>query len=127
MQSGLPDDAVSMRCYADSGGMRFDGRNKYVLRFGKEFFPEENTFWSITLYNDKSLFYGNSLNRHSVSVTKTLKKDGGGSTEIYIQHETPGKSKESNWLPAPKGAFFIVFNAYRPKQEIILPYVRKTD
>jgi hypothetical protein len=24
---------------------------------------------------------------------------------IYFQNESPGKDKEANWLPAPKGAF----------------------
>jgi hypothetical protein len=43
----------------------------------------------------------------------------GGGITLYIQHEPPGKSKESNWIPAPKGPFFMVLRQYRPKPEAL--------
>lgn len=30
-----------------------------------------------------------------------------GSLDIYIKHTSPGKAKESNWLPAPKGTLAL--------------------
>ena len=40
-----------------------------------------------------------------------------GSLTIYIQSESPGKDKESNWLPAPKdGAFKLALRLYVPKK-----------
>jgi hypothetical protein len=30
-----------------------------------------------------------------------------GSTDIYIQADSPGKAKESNWLPSPKDDFIL--------------------
>ena len=31
-----------------------------------------------------------------------MKKNADGSLTIYIQKDSPGKDKESNWLPAPE-------------------------
>jgi hypothetical protein len=35
---------------------------------------------------------------------------------LYIQHDSPGKDKESNWLPAPSGPFVMCMRLYWPKQ-----------
>jgi hypothetical protein len=39
--------------------------------------------------------------------------------EFYIQHENPGKDKESNWLPAPTGEFSLAMRLYIPDQKIL--------
>lgn len=51
----------------------------------------------------------------------TRKADG--SVTIYIQKDSPGKAKESNWLPAPDGPIDLVMRPYWPKteQSSILP------
>jgi hypothetical protein len=36
---------------------------------------------------------------------------------LLIQNESPGVDKESNWLPAPKGPFFMAMRLYWPKAE----------
>ena len=38
---------------------------------------------------------------------------------LYIQHESPGQEKESNWLPAPDGPFYIAMRLYILKQEAL--------
>ena len=48
-----------------------------------------------------------------------LKKDSDGGFTLYIQNEWPGKEKESNWLPAPKGPFFMAMRLYWPKLEAL--------
>jgi hypothetical protein len=45
-----------------------------------------------------------------------LKKNSDGSLTIYIQKDSPGKEKESNWLPAPDGPPYIVMRLYWPKE-----------
>jgi hypothetical protein len=45
-----------------------------------------------------------------------LKSNSDGSTELYIQHESPGKDKESNWLPAPAGDFVLMLRMYWPNE-----------
>jgi len=42
-----------------------------------------------------------------------------GSLNIYIQHTSPGKAKESNCLPAPKGTLGITLRLYGPKQKAL--------
>jgi hypothetical protein len=49
----------------------------------------------------------------------SLKTAPDGSLTIYIQDESPGPDKESNWLPAPKGPFSLVLRTYYPKVEIV--------
>ena len=35
----------------------------------------------------------------------------------YIQNVPPGKGKEANWPPAPKGPFYMVMHLHLPKPE----------
>ena len=37
------------------------------------------------------------------------------SVTLYFQKESPGKDKEANWLPAPKGQFILMLRMYGPK------------
>jgi len=36
-----------------------------------------------------------------------------------VQNESPGKDKEANWLPAPKGPFAVYMRLYWPKEEAL--------
>jgi hypothetical protein len=38
---------------------------------------------------------------------------------IYIQKDSPGKEKESNWLPAPDAPIYVVMRLYWPKEEAL--------
>ena len=38
-----------------------------------------------------------------------------GSTDLYVQADSPGADKEANWLPAPKGKFVLVMRIYQPR------------
>jgi hypothetical protein len=44
-----------------------------------------------------------------------FKYDPDGSLTLYFQNENPGKEKEANWLPAPKGSFNLTMRLYAPK------------
>ncbi|WP_322044997.1 DUF1254 domain-containing protein [Paraburkholderia sp. J67] len=94
------------------------GSHDYVLRFAKEQLPPVNAFWSVTLYEmPASLLYANPLNRYLINspMLPSLKRDADGGLSIYIQTESPGKDKESNWLPAPQGQFSVAVRLYAPK------------
>ena len=38
-----------------------------------------------------------------------------GPLDLYIQHDSPGSNKESNWLPAPTGPLGLTMRLYAPK------------
>ncbi len=78
-----------------------------------------NAFWSITLYDAEGFQVGNSLNRFAVSNWMPFKYNADGSLELYFQNESPGKDKETNWLPAPKGPFNLTMRLYAPKSEAL--------
>jgi hypothetical protein len=46
-------------------------------------------------------------------------RDADGGLTLLIQNESPGKDKEANWLPAPKGPFMMVMRLYCPKEEAV--------
>lgn len=64
-----------------------------------------------------SLLVENSLNRFLINSTMlpALKLDADGGLTLYIQHDSPGADKESNWLPAPNGPFWSPMRYYWPK------------
>ena len=117
--ANLPEDAVYPLNLGDDGGKPLDGANKYVVRFGKNEFPPVDAFWSITLYDPEGFQVANSINRFAVSSWMPFKYDADGSLTLYIQNESPGSERESNWLPAPKGPFNLTMRLYAPKSEAL--------
>jgi hypothetical protein len=114
-----PQDAIYPTSEAGADGKPYDGANKYVVRFAKGQMPPVNGFWSLTMYDAQYFFVANPLNRYTLSQRNKLKANAGGSIDLYIQKDSPGKEKESNWLPAPAGRFIPMFRFYWPKEAII--------
>jgi hypothetical protein len=110
----LPADAVYPSVYVDADRQPLHGANKYVIRFDKDALPPVNAFWSITMYNADSFFVANPINRFAISSWMPLQKKADGSLEIYVQAESPGKDKESNWLPAEAKPFNLTLRMYWP-------------
>jgi hypothetical protein len=48
-----------------------------------------------------------------------MKYNSDGSLTIYLQADNPGKDKEANWLPAPKGPFLVILGTYAPGDALI--------
>ena len=117
--SNLPEDAVYPITRVDAEGKPLTGANRYVIRFAKGQLPPVGAFWSVTMYNSKQAFVENPINRYVIGDRDKLKFDDDGSLTLYVQHESPGKDKESNWLPAPKDEFNLVMRLYWPKKEIL--------
>ncbi len=61
----------------------------------------------------------NPLNRYLINspMLPDFKRDADGGLTLYVQRESPGKDKESNWLPAPSSPFMAVLRLYWPKDE----------
>lgn len=107
----------------DAAGEKLDAsKNRYALRFLPGQLPPVNAFWSLTMYEmPSSLLVANPLNRYLINspMLPDLKRDADGGLTLYVQHESPGADKESNWLPAPSGPFMAVLRLYWPKNEAI--------
>jgi hypothetical protein len=117
--ANLPEDAIYPLNLADEGGKPLDGAHKYTIHFDKDATPPVNAFWSITLYDSEGFQVGNALNRFAVSSYMPFKTNADGSLDLYFQNESPGKDKEANWLPAPKGAFNLCMRLYGPKSDAL--------
>jgi hypothetical protein len=65
----------------------------------------------------QSLLVTNPINRYLINspMLPNLKRDADGGLTLIIQNESPGKDKEANWLPAPKGPFVMAMRLYWPK------------
>lgn len=103
----------------DADGKKLDGANRYTLRFAPGQLPPVNAFWSLTMYElPQSLLVANPINRYLLNspMLPQFVKDADGGLTFYIQNESPGKDKEPNWLPAPKGPFIAFMRLYWPKE-----------
>ncbi|QDF40577.1 DUF1254 domain-containing protein [Bradyrhizobium symbiodeficiens] len=112
-----PQDAVYPSSQKDGEGKAYDGAAKYVLHFAKGQLPPARGFWSLTMYDSNYFFVANPINRYSISARQNLKSNPDGSVDIYIQKDSPGADKESNWLPAPSGKFQLMMRLYWPNDK----------
>jgi hypothetical protein len=104
-----------------ASGEELDGsKQNYTLTFPAGQLPPVNAFWSLTMYDGKTqLLIKNPIDRYLINspMLPELKKNEDGSLTLYIQNESPGADKQSNWLPAPDGPIYLVMRLYWPKTE----------
>jgi hypothetical protein len=115
--ANLPADAIYPTTFVDADGKALNGANRYTLHFDKGLTPPVNAFWSVTMYDAQSFFVDNPTNRYAISSWMPLRRNRDGSIDLYVQHESPGKDKEVNWLPAAPGDFNVTLRMYWPKDK----------
>ncbi|WEX89528.1 DUF1254 domain-containing protein [Sinorhizobium garamanticum] len=106
----------------DAQDEKLDGANKYTVHFAADQLPPVHSFWSLTMYElPSSLLVDNPLDRYLLNspMLPDFVKDADGGLTFYVQNESPGKDKEANWLPAPKGPFWMSMRLYWPKKEAL--------
>ncbi len=106
----------------DSDKQPLDGTKHYTMHFAPGELPPVNAFWSVTMYDLPGHFLvANPLHRYLINspMLPQLKRDADGGLTLLFQNESPGPDKESNWLPAPKGPFFMAMRLYWPKEEAL--------
>lgn len=114
------EDAVYPMCFGDADGKPLMGQNKYVLHFEKEQLPPVEAFWSVTMYDAQGFQSANPLNRFAIGDRDALKYNADGSLDLYLQHESPGADRESNWLPSPaSGELGVTMRLYAPKAPVL--------
>jgi hypothetical protein len=115
----------------DSSGAPLDGNGRYEITFAPGQEPPVNGFWSVTLYNEHHFFHPNELKRYSLGTkSKSLQRGADGSLTLHAGAASPGKDKETNWIPAPKGRFSLYIRCYWGREGILdgswkPPVVRK--
>jgi hypothetical protein len=116
-------DAAYFGYFVDGDHHPLDAsKNNYELHFAKGAIPEYHAFWSLTMYDGPTQFLvANPLKRYLLNSTtlKSYKYGPDGSLTFYIQKNTPGKGKESNWLPAPDGPFYAIYRVYMPGEAVL--------
>jgi hypothetical protein len=116
------EEAVYPIYNVDQANQKLNGTNKYALRFPPDQLPPVNSFWSLTMYKmPESLLVANPINRYLINspMLPQLSRDADGGLTLLIQNESPGKDKETNWLPAPNGPFRMYLRLYWPKTEAL--------
>ena len=72
------------------------------------------------MYNSKSLFVDNPINRYSICTYTTRDQsddDTNDSLDIYIPHASPRNTIESNWLSSD--TFHLILRMYLPTEEVL--------
>jgi hypothetical protein len=120
MFANMPNETSYFGTDFASDGERINGSKAYTVTFPKGQLPPVNGFWSLTLYNKQHFFHPNKLNRFSLGTkNKDLIIGDDGSLTIYVQPDSPGADKESNWLPAPAEEYSLYIRAYWPQEPIV--------
>lgn len=119
--ANVMEENTAFTAFVDSDRQMFNAsQNSYVIHFEKGQTPPVDAFWSLTIYDiTNQQLVANPIKRYCVgSQNNELQLNKDGSLDIYISHKSPGKDKESNWLPAPNGGFYLALRAYQPKVEL---------
>ena len=114
------EDALFPTAFTMPDGSPFDSNAKYEVRLPANGLPPARAFWSLTMYNDQQLFADNPIRRYAIGNRDYLRYDSDGSLMLYIQRESPGRDRESNWLPTPRqGAFTMTLRLYWPEPKAL--------
>jgi len=117
--ANIPQEAMYPTTWNDYQGQPLSGANNYTIHFDSGQTPPTDAFWSVTMYNNESLFFDNPLNRYVLNQYSELNNNTDGSLDLYLQNQSPGPDKESNWLPAPPDSFKVVMRMYLPQPQVL--------
>ncbi len=118
------EEAFYPEASVDAEGDALDAsKHDYVLHFAAHELPPVKSFWSLSMYNlPQQHFIHNPVDRYTLGDrTEGVVYGEDGSLTVYLQHESPGKERESNWLPAPDGLFSLQMRCYWPEPAALDP------
>jgi hypothetical protein len=115
-----PEDAVYPLNLADADGRQVMGEHNYIMHFAADALPPAGAFWSLTMYDAEGFQVANPLNRFAIGDRDALQFNPDGSLDLYVQHASPGTTKESNWLPsAAQGPLGLTMRLYAPQPTVL--------
>jgi len=107
----------------DTADKPLSGEHAYTMHATKKQLPAQYAthFWSVIAVDSvQRRVLPNALKRYSLGTkNKDLKSNPDGSLTLYTGAKSPGKDKESNWLPAPEGTFSLYIRAYWPEKAVL--------
>ena len=106
--------------YFDSEGAPLTGEHNYTLTFAPP--PPVKAFWSVTMYDAKTRRYiENPIDRWAIGdrTEGLIYADDGSVTITFSAAEPEDPKARANWLPIPKGAFYMALREYSPDAAIL--------
>ena len=104
-------------------GRAADRREQLHVRFEPGQLPPVNAFWSLTMYQLPAKPAGGQPDRpvrHQLADVADLvsgPRRRGSRCTCRTSHRA--RTKEANWLPAPKGPFLVALRLYWPKPDAL--------
>jgi len=114
-----PEEAAYPNAHKDGDGNPLSGKNSYLIHFAKGETPPVDAFWSLTMYNQRGFLVDNPIRRYAIGDRDRLRFHQDGSLDILIQHASPPREMEANWLPAPSGPFAVTLRLFMPKKAFL--------
>jgi hypothetical protein len=114
-----PEEAVYYNYYTDAAGNPLNGENRYRIHFKKGQLPPAQAFWSYTAYDSDRYLIENPIRRYTIGDRNPLRYNVDGSLDLYLSRESPGKARESNWLPVGEDEFNLVLRIYIPATDFL--------
>jgi len=71
------------------------------------------------MYDRDGFQVPNPIDRFAIGSHDKLAYNLDGSLDIYVQADSPGRVKEANWLPAPRGEFQPTMRLYSPREPVL--------
>ncbi|MGW2182287.1 DUF1254 domain-containing protein [Streptomyces sp. NPDC001732] len=115
-----PEEAVYLAAFTDSADETLT-TGRYELRYEAGTLPPVDAFWSLTVYDEDRNLVPNPIDRYSIGDrTQGLVSDADGGLTLYLQPDSPGPGRDSNWLPTPQqGIWYVALRMYLPRPEVI--------
>lgn len=99
----------------DGNGQLLDGGHDYVMHFAAKALPPVRAYWTITAYGADGALAPGRVPHHSIDSHDRLRRNRDGSIDVYVSAKSPGRARQTNWLPAPQGPFELVMRLYAPQ------------
>ena len=120
--ANLAEDGVYPITSFDNSSNPLNSSNQYTITFSEGQTPPAKGFWSITMYNADHFLVQNPIDRYAIGSYSEYELNSDGSLTLYIQKDSPGIDKTSNWLPAPQtddSSFSLMMRIYWPEESVL--------
>src|SRR5262249_18594889 len=115
LTANTPREAIYYMVTTDQDGHFLTGDNRYTVTFRQTPPFQAPGFWSLTMYDAINNYtVPNPIDRYFLGSDTPMKANADGSVTVHIQKDRPRADRESNWLPAPAGRFYLILRAYAP-------------